>query len=100
MRLRQVIDYGIARFPERTARRLRVLNITTWCTALFSLAFAVYDLLDPALWKVAAVNVCVAAILLTVPLWHRFGPLAAPLAYVVVVYSAIFIICAMLGTDS
>jgi adenylate cyclase len=100
MRLLPNINYGIARFPERTARRLRVLNVAAWCTAVFALGFAVYDLFHPALWKVAVANVIVAALLLTIPLWHRFGPVAAPLAYVVVSYSSIFIICAMLGTDS
>lgn len=35
-----------------------------------------------------------------VPVLHRFGPLAAPLAFVTLVYLAIFSICAVVGTDS
>ena len=34
-----------------------------------------------------------------IPLWHRLGPLAAPLAFVVASYTSIFVICSMLGTD-
>ena len=34
-----------------------------------------------------------------IPLWHRLGPLAAPLAFLVASYTSIFVICSMLGTD-
>lgn len=99
MRLLPNISYGTERYPEKVARRLRVLNITVWSGAVFALGFAIYDLFDRTLWKVAAINVLVSIFLLTIPLWHRFGELAAPLVYIVGSYTAIFVICSMLGTD-
>jgi len=100
MRLRAYINYGTERYPEKVARGLRVANATTLGSSIFVLGFAVYDLFDPKLWTLAAVNVLVALFFVTVPLWHRFGSLAAPLIYVVGIYAAIFGVCSMLGTDS
>jgi adenylate cyclase len=97
--LSKIIGYGTERYPEKVARGLRVLNATTWAGVVFTLGFAAYDS-AAGLWTVAATNVLLATFLATLPLWHRFGPLAAPLVYVVGVFAAIFVICSMLGTDS
>src|SRR5690606_35288408 len=97
--LLKIIGYGTERYPEKTARGLRVLNVTAWAGALFSLAFAVYDA-AAELWTIVVINIVAAAFQATVPLWHRFGPLAAPLVYVVGVFANITLICSLLGTDS
>ena len=92
--------YGTENYPPRVARRLQVLNATAWCGAVFVAIFALYDFLEPRLWSLAIINTLLALFLLSLPLSHRFGELAGPLAYVTVVYASIFLICSMLGTDS
>jgi adenylate cyclase len=97
---RPSFSYGTENYPTRVARRLRVLNVTAWCGAGFVGIFALYDLWESRLWSLAVINTLLALFLATIPLWHRFGELAGPLAYVTVTYAAIFLICSMLGTDS
>ena len=92
--------YGTENYPPRVARRLQVLNATAWCGAVFVAIFALYDFLEPRLWSLAIINTLLALFLFSLPLSHRFGELAGPLAYVTVVYASIFLICSMLGTDS
>jgi adenylate cyclase len=94
------LDYGTQRYPAHVARRLKVLNATTWCGVLLALGFALSDLLDRKLWPLAAINITVALLLAVVPLMHRFGELAGALTYGLISYSATFVICSMLGTDS
>ena len=76
------IRYGTDRYPEAIARRLRALNITTWMTATLGAGFAATQLFDPApgLWKPGVVNAVAVPVFATLPLLHRFGPLAGPLA--------------------
>ena len=47
MRLLPNIRYGTERYPEKVARRLRALNITTWIAAVVASGFAIVQLLDP-----------------------------------------------------
>ena len=97
--LSKIIDYGTAHYPEKVARGLRILNATTLGGAVFVLGFALYDAVAK-LWTLAAFNVLAACFLASIPLWHRAGPLVAPLVYVAGSYTAIFVICSMLGTNS
>jgi adenylate cyclase len=92
--------FGTERYPEEVARRLRAVNFTTWCSAVFVAGYAIAQCFDPTpgLWKLVVANAVAATLLALVPLLHRFGPIAAPLGYSVVAYTASFIICAMLGT--
>jgi adenylate cyclase len=93
------LDYGTERYPVRVARRLKVLNATTWCGVLLALGFTLSDFLDRRLWPLAAINVIVASLLAAAPLLHRFHELAGALFYGVVSYTAVLVICSMLGTD-
>jgi signal transduction histidine kinase/CheY-like chemotaxis protein len=82
MRFLPNLRYGTAGYPDKVARRLRVVNITTWsCSAGFAW-FALLRLLDPAPGMLTRgfVNLAVAIALALVPLLHRFNSLAAPLA--------------------
>jgi adenylate cyclase len=99
VRLLPSIRYGTEGYPETIARRLRALNITTWIAALLGAGFAITQLLNPApgMWKPGIVNALAALIFATIPLLHRFGPLAAPLAFSVAGYAAIFLDCFFLG---
>jgi adenylate cyclase len=94
------IRYGTERYTEKVGRRLSVLNFTAWCGSLLVLFFAIYQFFHPKLWTLGSFNVMFATFLATIPFWHRFGALAAPLVYVVGVYAGIFVICSMVGTDS
>jgi adenylate cyclase len=102
LRLLPNIRYGTGRYPENVARRLRALNIATWIGSGVAVFFAITQILDPTpgLQKVAAINALAALVLMAVPLLHRIGPLAAPLAFVISAYAAIFVICFLLGTGT
>jgi adenylate cyclase len=50
-------------------------------------------------WKVAAADALVALIYVSMPLLHRFGPLAAPLVFVGVSYAVIFWVSSLVGTN-
>jgi len=93
------IRYGTDRYPEAIARRLRALNITTWMTATLGAGFAATQLFDPApgLWKPGVVNAVAVPVFATLPLLHRFGPLAGPLAFSIAAYAFIFVDCFLMG---
>ena len=85
MRFIPNIRYGTERYPERVARRLRATNIAAWIAASGVGVFAVLRFFQGfAHWKYAAVVSLASAL---VPLLHRFGPLAAPLALVAIAYA-------------
>jgi adenylate cyclase len=102
VRLLPDIRYGTAGFPEKVARRLRALNMTTWIAAGVAASYSIAQWLDPTpdLWRVAIANAASALLLAAVPLLHRFGALAAPIGFIVVGYACNFVICALIGTAS
>jgi adenylate cyclase len=57
-RLLPNIRYGTEGYPEKVARRLRAVNITTWAAASFAALFAIMQTIDgrPELRPVSAVN--------------------------------------------
>ena len=96
--LSKLICYGTERYPEKVARGLLILNAASLGSAVFALGFALYDAVA-GLWTLVTINLLYAIFMVGIPLWHRLGPLAAPLAFVVASYTSIFVICSMLGTD-
>ena len=96
------IRYGTERYPEKVARRLRALNISTWIGSALTCGFAVVQFFDVTreLWTVASANAVTSLVLAAIPLLHRFGPLAASIAFIVTVYVATFVICSLLGTGT
>src|SRR5262245_43993978 len=92
MRFIPNIRYGTERFPEKIARRLRALNITVWCVALVAGGFALVRLLDPLRgpWWTGHMILAVSLMFASIPLLHRFGPLAAPLAFLGSAYAYTF----------
>jgi adenylate cyclase len=97
MRFIPSIRFGTEGYPEKVARRLRATNILTCICSAGTALFAVLRLLDgSAHWKYAAV---VAVSFALVPLLHRFGPLAAPLAVVAIAYIWLFGISLIVGID-
>jgi len=67
------IRYGTENYPEKVARRLRVLNLTAWSIAATAASgFASYvaiEFLDPkpGLWKAFTVNALALSIYASVP---------------------------------
>jgi adenylate cyclase len=92
--------FGTERYPEKVARRLRAVNITAWLSAAVTAFFTVVRLLDPVpgRWGIAAVNAIAVFLFALIPLLHRFGPLAAPLSFVVVSYTFILWVVSVFGT--
>jgi adenylate cyclase len=96
------IRYGTERYPEKIARRLRVLNVAAWLSALVPAIFATIRFLDPRpeIWTRGLVNASLAVAVACLPLLHRFGPLAAPLAYVAITFTFLFRAIYQAGTEN
>jgi adenylate cyclase len=92
------IRYGTEQYPEKVARRLRAVNVAALISAASSLFFTIQRLLagPPGQWKYPAIGTLV---MLLIPLLHRFGPLAAPLAFAGFGYIWIFWLSSTVGTD-
>lgn len=88
--------------PTEAARRRRVLNIASWMASALTGGFAISQSLSGTrgIGGLVAANAGCAIIFLLIPLLHRFGHLVASVALGVVAYTAIFIICGMVGTDT
>src|SRR5262245_51999336 len=99
MRFLPNIRYGTEGYPEKVARRLRTLNVTTWTTAAAVTSAAVAHFLDPTpgLWKLASVDSIGGAIFASVPLLHRFG-ISAALTFIIVADTYFFALIYLIGT--
>jgi adenylate cyclase len=95
-------SYAARHQADKAARRRRALNIAALIGAALMGGVAIAELLapTPGLWKVALANGLTAVALAAVPLLHRVGPLAAPIAFITTVYAATFVICLLLGTST
>jgi adenylate cyclase len=100
LRLLPNIRYGTEHYPEKVARRLRATNIAAWVGALAPAVFAVLRLLDPApgMFRRGLINAGLAIITASLPLLHRFSPLAAPLALVALSFAFLFRTSYQIGT--
>jgi adenylate cyclase len=88
MRLLQAFSFGTEQYPEKVARRLRVLNLACRSIAPVPLAFAVFYSPDSKLRTVVAIDIVFAFLLLAIPLLHRFGPRVAAIVFFAVTYPA------------
>lgn len=100
MRLLPNISYGTRAYPERVARRLRVMNMAAWIAAALATFFALRGFAGPEGHRITEVAeygiaaLCFAAL----PWLHRYGPLAAPMAFVGFAYAFIFWVTLETGT--
>lgn len=94
------IRFGTERYPEKVARRLRAVNIAAWAGAAVPAFFAVLRFLDPApgMFRRGIINAFFAVGTASVPLLHRFSPLAAPLALAAIAYALLFRTVYQVGT--
>ena len=102
MRLLPNIRYGTERYPEKVARRLRALNLTTWIASAVASGFAIVQSFDttPGVWKVAAINALAALVCAAIPLLHRFGPLAGAVGFISFLYVYFFVDLVLMGTGT
>jgi adenylate cyclase len=101
MRLLPNIGVGTGRYPEKVARRLRTLNIATWSAAATHVFYAgVLVVTVPRLWWLAVANIVAASLYTGIPLLHRFGRLAAPVALIVLFNGTVFVFIWLIGTDA
>jgi adenylate cyclase len=101
VRLVPNIRFGTHHYPDKIARRLRAVNIVSWTGAGVILLFGVlrvFDKVTPVSWRLAAVNLISAAILMALPLLHRFSSVAAPCVLGLVSYGLLFVVSMRLGT--
>ena len=98
MRLIPNIGYGTEGYPEKVARRLRAFNAAVWLAATVP-AGMVLVRLATGKWPVAAADALVAAIYVSMPLLHRFGPLVAPLVFLTISYAVLFWVSWLVGTS-
>jgi hypothetical protein len=102
LRLLPDIRYGTEGYPESVARRLRAINLASWIAAAISLGFAVVRFFDPTpgVWKAAIVNAVAAPLFASVPLRHRFGPIAGPAFSLGLAYAYLFVVLSLVGTGT
>jgi adenylate cyclase len=96
------ISFGTERYPEPVARRLRTLNIGTWVAASTHAVYAVVLLLDftRSWWWLAFSNIVATVLYGGIPLLHRFGRLAAPVAVAFLFYADMLAYSWLLGTGT
>ena len=86
------VRLGTRSYPEKVARRLAALNLAAWIAAAIAAIYSIAQLFDPnpGLWKPVTINAVAALALSLVPLLHRFGPLAGPIGFTIIVHTVIF----------
>jgi len=100
--LARLSAYGTESYPPNVRRRLKIMNVTAYVIALFTLVYALQQMfLDFQHWKpVIIINLVMAAVALTVPFLHRFGELVGPTVILVSELSGIFVLTYYIGRDS
>jgi adenylate cyclase len=92
------IAYGTERYPEKVARRLKLVNIIAWCAAALVAQFAIRRLINPDLYKQGLAAVAVSLCFASIPLLHRFGSAVALVGLVTLAYVDIFRVAWQFGT--
>ncbi|MBX9454834.1 MAG: adenylate/guanylate cyclase domain-containing protein [Rhizobium sp.] len=86
--LAKAIAFGTTRYPEKVARRLRLVNMICWGAALMVGQFSVRRFLDPTpgMVKLGFIAMGIALLYASIPLLHRFGAWAAISVLTVLAY--------------
>lgn len=100
--LSRLSAYGTEGYPPHVRRRLKIMNVTAYVIALFTLVYAFQQMfLDFQTWKpVIIINFLMALVALSVPFLHRFGELVGPMAILVSELLGIFILTSYVGRDT
>jgi adenylate cyclase len=75
----KAIAFGTTRYPEKVARRLRLVNMIAWGAALMIGQFSVRRFIDPTpgMTQLGFIAVAISLVYASIPLLHRFGAWAA-----------------------
>jgi adenylate cyclase len=100
--LARLSAYGTEPYPPHVRRRLKIMNVTAYVIALFTLVYAVQQMfLDFQTWKpVIIINFVMAAVALSVPFLHRYGELVGPMALLISELVGIFILTSYVGRET
>lgn len=93
---------GIGGYDRDTRRRLLIVNMAGYLSALSSLAFAIsFALQNPSAFKwLIAGNLLSAVLTTTAPFWHRYNALASASVMTTTVAISLFFFVSELGRDS
>ncbi|WP_244534673.1 adenylate/guanylate cyclase domain-containing protein [Hyphomicrobium sp. CS1GBMeth3] len=100
--LSRLVEAGTHGYPLETKRRLMILNMIAYLIVVTTLIYALQQtFLDhDRYWPIIYINFAIVVIVATVPLMHRFGPVAAALLILVTEYVALFAFTYYLGRES
>lgn len=93
MLLASYFDYGTRGYPAKVARRLRATNITAGAVAA---TMVVFQFVSPGLPDRLTVATIVGNA--SIPLLHRFGPVAAPVALIALLWLHVTRVILEIGT--
>ena len=81
----KALAFGTTRYPEKVARRLRVVNLVSWCGSLLIAQFAVRRFIDPTpgMMRLGFIAAGISLAFASIPLLHRFGSWTAIFALAV-----------------
>lgn len=98
--LSKAITFGTTGYPEKVARRMRVINILVYASIVLVGQFAIRRLMDPApgMFEAGLVALVVVFLVAAVPLLHRFGPSVAMFAMIALIFTETFRITWIAGT--
>ncbi len=100
--LARLSAYGTEPYPPHVQRRLKIMNVTAYVIALFTLVYGFQQMfLDFETWKpVIIINFLMAVVALSVPFLHRYGELVGPMAILISELAGIFILTSFVGRDT
>lgn len=100
--LSRLSAYGTEGYPPHVRRRLKIMNVTAYVIALFTLVYTFQQMfLDFQTWKpVIIINFAMALVALSIPFLHRFGELVGPMAILTSELVGIFILTSYVGRDT
>jgi adenylate cyclase len=97
-----LLQAGVSQWPRDEHRRLIVTNITGYLAGLSSLSYALtyafydFETLKPVVFG----NVLASFVYFTLPIWHRFGRVAAGVVLAVTIFASIFYFIWFLGRNT
>lgn len=96
------LRYGISGYDRETKKRLLIVNMAGYLSALsclsFIISFSIQDFMTFK-WMILG-NLISAVITTTAPYWHRFNSIASPIVLTTTTAIALFFFVSELGRDS
>jgi len=96
------LRYGISGYDRETKKRLLIVNLAGYLSALSSLSFVASFALQDFMtfrWLIVG-NLLSAFITTTAPFWHRYNSIAAAIVLTITTAAALFFFVSELGRDT